>query len=64
GAGAASDAGSDSGAALACREDDLVAVISDRPDAAASIPVFDIDDAGAVAGFLVERYGLKKNVPK
>lgn len=64
GAGAASDAGCASSNALACREEDLVAVISDRPDAAVSIPVFDIDDAEAVAGFLVERYGLIKKVPK
>lgn len=47
--------------ALACREEDLVAVISDRPGAAASVPVFDIDDSEAVAGFLVERYGLKNH---
>lgn len=57
-----SRSGSSSGA-LACREEDLVAVISDRPDVADSVPVFGIDDAEAVAGFLAARYGLKfKNV--
>lgn len=50
---------------LACPEDELVAVISDRPGAATTVPVFDIDDAESVAGFLVERYGLRKDsLPK
>lgn len=43
---------------LACSEEDLVAVISDRADAAVSVPVFAPDDAEAVANLLSIRYGL------
>ncbi|MBE0429086.1 MAG: molybdopterin-guanine dinucleotide biosynthesis protein B [Thermoleophilia bacterium] len=43
---------------LACREEDLVVVISDTPRAACTVPVFGLDDADAVARFLVERYRL------
>ncbi len=43
---------------LACREEDLIAVVSDRPEAAASVPLFNLEDIEPVARFLVERYGL------
>ena len=43
---------------LACPETELVAVVSDRTDAAAAVPVMDIDDVGSVLAFLLERYGL------
>lgn len=50
---------------LACQEGELVAVISDRAGAATTVPVFDIGDVESVAGFLVERYGLRKDsLPK
>lgn len=41
---------------LACSEADLLAVVSDRPGAAAAIPQFALDDFDGVAAFLVERY--------
>ncbi len=44
---------------LACPERELVAVVSDRPDASSVVPVLDIDDTGAVLRFLLERYGLR-----
>ncbi len=43
---------------LACPEEELIAVVSDRPDAAATIPVIDLDDVDAVAELLITRYGL------
>ncbi|MHB1361351.1 MAG: molybdopterin-guanine dinucleotide biosynthesis protein B [Thermoleophilia bacterium] len=43
---------------LVCAEEDLIAVVSDRPDAAASVPVFGLDDAVALANLLTIRYGL------
>lgn len=43
---------------LACSESDLIAVISDRQDAAAGVPVFGMEDVEAVAEFLMERYGF------
>jgi len=43
---------------LACPEHELVAVISDRPDAARTIPVFDLEDVEAVANLIMIRYGL------
>lgn len=43
---------------LACSEDELLAVISDRGDAATRVPVFDLDDVTGVAEFLSERYHL------
>jgi len=43
---------------LALPEHELVAVISDRPDAARSIPVFALDDVEAVANLIMIRYGL------
>lgn len=45
-------------AQLALPEEELIAVVSDRPDAASSRPVFDINDPAAVAAFLIGRYGL------
>lgn len=44
--------------ALVCEEDDLLAVISDRPDAAATVPVFDVEDVEGIAMFLIGRYRL------
>jgi hypothetical protein len=43
---------------LVCPEQELVAVISDRPDAARTIPVFDLEDVEAVANLIMIRYGL------
>ncbi len=43
---------------LACPEEELLAVISDRRDAAAAAPVFDLDDVSGFADFLLHRYGL------
>lgn len=43
---------------LTCPESELVAVISDRPDAAHSVPVFDLEDIRAVANLIMIRYGL------
>lgn len=43
---------------LACPEEDLIAVISDRPDAAQRVPVFDLDDVEGVAEMLMERYAI------
>ncbi len=43
---------------LACGEEELLAVISDRHDAAAAVPVFNLDDVSGVADFLLHRYGL------
>lgn len=43
---------------LACAESDLLAVISDRPGAADTLPVFGMESVGEVARFVVERYGL------
>jgi molybdopterin-guanine dinucleotide biosynthesis protein B len=44
---------------LACPEDELIAVICDRPQAAGRIPWFGLGDIEAVARFLVERYSLR-----
>lgn len=44
---------------LACAEEDLIAVISDRADAARFVPVFGLEDYEAVADYLIERYGMK-----
>lgn len=41
---------------LACRESDLVAVISDREDAATTVPLFALEDFEGVAGLIQERY--------
>lgn len=46
---------------MACREEDLVAVVSDDPGAASSVPVLDIDDTHEVLDFLIERYALPAN---
>jgi molybdopterin-guanine dinucleotide biosynthesis protein MobB len=45
---------------LACSEADLIAVISDRPEAAASLPVFGMEAVDDVAAFIIGRYGLDK----
>jgi len=45
---------------LTCAESDLVAVISDRADAASTVPVFGLDDVEAVVNLLLIRYGLGK----
>ncbi|MHB8859572.1 MAG: molybdopterin-guanine dinucleotide biosynthesis protein B [Thermoleophilia bacterium] len=49
---------SDCSRQLVCAEDDLIAVVSDRPDAARTVPVFGLDDFEAVANLLTIRYGL------
>ncbi len=41
-----------------CREEELLAVISGRPDPVDGIPAFAPDDAAGVARFLVDRYRL------
>ncbi|MFA5809569.1 MAG: molybdopterin-guanine dinucleotide biosynthesis protein B, partial [Thermoleophilia bacterium] len=43
---------------LTCPESELVAVISDRPDAALTIPVFGLEDVRAVASLIMIRYGI------
>lgn len=43
---------------LACPEEELMAVISDRPDAARNVPVFGLDDVAGVAAFLQRHYAL------
>lgn len=43
---------------LVCLEDELLAVISDRKDAAARVPVFGLEDVAEVADFLVAHYGI------
>ncbi|MHB9111158.1 MAG: molybdopterin-guanine dinucleotide biosynthesis protein B [Thermoleophilia bacterium] len=43
---------------LACSEDELLGVISDREDAASGLPVFAIDDIPGVADFLADQYDL------
>ncbi len=43
---------------LACHEDELVAVISDRPDAASRVPTFDLNDVNGVTEFVMNRYRL------
>lgn len=43
---------------LACPEQELVAVISDRPDAARTVPVFSLEDVPAIANLIMIRYGL------
>ncbi|MDO8735485.1 MAG: molybdopterin-guanine dinucleotide biosynthesis protein B [Thermoleophilia bacterium] len=43
---------------LVCPEHELVAVISDRPDAARTIPVFDLEDVEAVVNLIMIRYAL------
>jgi molybdopterin-guanine dinucleotide biosynthesis protein MobB len=40
-------------------EDELMAVVSDRPDAAASVPVFGMDDIEGIVNFLFERCRLR-----
>lgn len=47
---------SERGSGLVLPEEELIAVISDRPDAAASRPVFDINGPAAVADFLTKKY--------
>ncbi len=47
------------GSDLVCREEDLLAVVSDRPRAARTIPVFSPEAADQVARFLAVRYNLK-----
>jgi len=44
---------------LACSEDELLGVISDREDAASGLPVFALDDISGVADFIVDKYGLE-----
>lgn len=44
---------------LACPEEDLLAVVSDRPDAATRVPVFGLEDFAGVADLLSARYGFK-----
>lgn len=41
---------------LACRESDLVAVISDREDAATAAPLFALEDFEGVADLIMDRY--------
>jgi molybdopterin-guanine dinucleotide biosynthesis protein MobB len=43
---------------LVCSESELLAVVSDYPDAAHDVPVFDLEDVGAVAGLIMTRYGF------
>jgi molybdopterin-guanine dinucleotide biosynthesis protein MobB len=43
---------------LACPEQELVAVISDRPGAARTVPVFSLEDVPAIANLIMIRYGL------
>ncbi|MHB1391287.1 MAG: molybdopterin-guanine dinucleotide biosynthesis protein B [Thermoleophilia bacterium] len=43
---------------LACSESDLLAVVSDRPGAADTLPVFGMENVDEVARFVMERYGL------
>ena len=43
---------------LTCSESELVAVISDRPDAALGIPVFGLEDVGAIVSLIMIRYGF------
>ena len=44
---------------LACSEDELLGVISDREEAASGLPVFAIDDIPGVADFLADQYELE-----
>jgi molybdopterin-guanine dinucleotide biosynthesis protein B/molybdopterin-guanine dinucleotide biosynthesis protein len=41
---------------LACSEDELLGIISDREEAASGLPVFAIDDISGVADFLADHY--------
>lgn len=45
--------------ALACREEDLVAVISDHYRTEGPLPVFSLEDHAGVAAFLAGRYGIR-----
>ncbi len=53
--GSASSSGDGS---LACREEELVAVVSDQADVAGMVPVFEPDDVAAIANLIMIRYGL------
>ncbi|GBE57218.1 putative molybdenum cofactor guanylyltransferase [bacterium BMS3Abin01] len=48
---------------LVLSEDELIAVVSDRPNAAASVPVFGMDDIDGLTSFLLERYRLGASRP-
>jgi molybdopterin-guanine dinucleotide biosynthesis protein B len=43
---------------LVCGEEEILAVVSDHRQVAASVPVFGLDDVKGVAEFLIAKYGL------